>query len=99
MADKENAQQPAAAPAVVMMSPAQHAAREIARQQQEMAESGVKLDEAKVPGGYYLGADGQPHDANGNPIKGKAAAKAEADAEEDEAEEQAASRPRSRGKK
>ena len=99
MADKENAQQPAAAPAVVMMSPAQHAAREIARQQEEMAASGIKLDEATVPGGHFIGTDGQPHDANGNPIKGKAAAKAEADAEEDEAEEQTASRSRGRGKK
>lgn len=21
-----------------------------------------------IPGGYYIGADGKPHDANGNPI-------------------------------
>jgi hypothetical protein len=23
------------------------------------------------PGGYYIGADGEPHDANGDPIKDK----------------------------
>lgn len=22
-----------------------------------------------IPGGYYIGTDGQPHDANGNPVK------------------------------
>lgn len=26
------------------------------------------MNTMKVPGGYYIGVDGKPHDANGNPI-------------------------------
>ncbi len=29
--------------------------------------NGRRLDET-VPGGYYLGVDGRPHDAEGNPL-------------------------------
>ena len=34
-----------------------------------------------IPGGYYLGSDGQPHDANGKPLpkKSESAVKAEAE--------------------
>lgn len=34
-----------------------------------------------IAGGYYLGADGQPHDANGKPLpkKSESAVKAEAE--------------------
>lgn len=42
--------------------------RQQAAELMEFKRSGVKLDEAKRPGGYYIGVDGKPHDAEGRPI-------------------------------
>ena len=36
-----------------------------------------------IPGGYYIGADGKPHDANGNPIQETKPAKAGKESEKD----------------
>lgn len=46
-----------------------------------MAEQERKLDET-VPGGYFLGTDGVPHDAEGKPVKAVSEAKLEAAQEE-----------------
>lgn len=59
---------PAQPSEVVMLSQEQQAVREQARINAELGASGIRHDET-VPGGYYIGTDGQPHDAEGRPIK------------------------------
>lgn len=54
--------------ATVMISESQHGARELARELADMRANGVRLDEAKEPGGRYRGTDGREHDAHGVPI-------------------------------
>lgn len=63
MADQEvTAQQ------VVSMPADLYARKELAREMEAQRKAGIKLDETR-PGGYYLGADGKPHDAEGRPIE------------------------------
>jgi hypothetical protein len=61
--------QPAAPVAGVLLSPAQHAAQQLAAELADMREKGIKPDEAQ-PGGYFIGDDGKPHDAHGNRLEG-----------------------------
>ena len=42
--------------------------RQAAAEAMEFKRSGIKLDETR-PGGYFIGTDGKPHDAEGRPIK------------------------------
>ena len=42
--------------------------RQAAAEAMEMKRKGIKLDETR-PGGYFIGADGNAHDAEGRPIK------------------------------
>lgn len=64
MADQEvTAQQ------VVSMPHDLYARREMAREIEAQRKAGIKLDEAKRPGGYYIGVDGKAHDAEGRPIE------------------------------
>lgn len=73
MADREG-RAPAAAAAqqqavqsMVMLTPAQHAARELQREMDEMKAQGIQLDRT-VPHGRYQGADGSWHDAHGRTL-------------------------------
>ena len=78
MPDKE-----VAAHRIVTMPADLYARQQIAKQIEADRKAGVKLDEAKRPGGYFLGADGKAHDAEGRPIEQPAvedAADADADA-------------------
>lgn len=55
---------------------------------------------AKRPGGYYLGPNGTPHDANGQPVEPlEVEAKAEAEATTKADEKPAAKPPAKRGSK
>lgn len=57
-----------AGPVLVMVDPQQNAAQQLAAEQAAKRAAGIKLDEG-VPGGHFLGTDGEPHDAHGRPIK------------------------------
>jgi hypothetical protein len=53
----------------IVTMPAQlHAQREMAREVEAMRRSGKQLDRARRKGGFFIGADGVPHDAHGKPI-------------------------------
>ena len=67
MADKPNI--------VVQLSPRQAAARQIQEELAAKAAAGETFNET-VPGGYFIGTDGEPHDSEGRPIKKAAEAEA-----------------------
>lgn len=58
----------------VVLTPEQHAARELKAELEQMKADGIQLDRT-IPGGFFLGEDGEPHDANGNKIEGYSADK------------------------
>ena len=63
----QNETQEVGAQQVVAIPADVYARREAAREYEAMRKSGVKLDETR-PGGYFIGADGNAHDAEGKPI-------------------------------
>ena len=56
-------------PAAVQVPYAVHVQRELQREMRALEEN--PLDRTR-PGGEYIGADGQKHDANGEPLEGEA---------------------------
>lgn len=69
----------------VVMTPAQATAKAIADEMAYNKTKGITYGGEGPPGGYFLGEDGQPHDAHGNPIDSDADAARAAQQSEAEA--------------
>lgn len=52
----------------IVLNSRQAQAQALAAEIAENQKSGVKIDETE-PGGKYIGSDGEPHDAEGKPLK------------------------------
>lgn len=53
---------------MILVDAQQNAAQTLAAEISAKKEAGIDLHETQ-PGGYFIGTDGEPHDAEGKPIK------------------------------
>ena len=89
----------------VVINPTQQAAQQLAEDMKRLKASPM---DRSIPGGYFIGTDGEPHDAHGNKIEKRSDKAIKAEVAESVKQEQAETpapaveaekKPRSRAKK
>lgn len=51
---------------VIIVNPEQQARQQLVEDMKRLKANPI---DRTIPGGYFIGADGKPHDANGEPVK------------------------------